>query len=225
MYPTKQPSEVIAFRNAVIKYLETIRANALKAKSKSMISKSSAASASAKKPAPLKGAAPSSRTASVASTRSASTALSSRQPSSRSPSVQSKPRAVSHTVSSQPIKSVDTKKPGTSSSSIVDECPGWWWKDVLIRKSLFEECTGQKFERVLLALSIHALFSYQMTVASTSQTDEKSAYLEILGKYNQAPNLELFVRPSSYFCIFTNIYLHRIHSKSNQTNTDLSYNG
>ncbi|KIM34244.1 hypothetical protein M408DRAFT_36372, partial [Serendipita vermifera MAFF 305830] len=34
---------------------------------------------------------------------------------------------------------------------------GWWWKDVLVRKSLFEECTGARFERLLLSFSIHVL--------------------------------------------------------------------
>ena len=49
----------------------------------------------------------------------------------------------------------------------------WWWKDVIVRKSLLEECVGEKyvykilnldmandferFERVLVALSTHAL--------------------------------------------------------------------
>ncbi|KZT70848.1 hypothetical protein DAEQUDRAFT_810432 [Daedalea quercina L-15889] len=33
-----------------------------------------------------------------------------------------------------------------------------WWQDVVVRKSLLEECSGERFERLLLALSIHALF-------------------------------------------------------------------
>ncbi|EPQ56712.1 hypothetical protein GLOTRDRAFT_39401 [Gloeophyllum trabeum ATCC 11539] len=33
----------------------------------------------------------------------------------------------------------------------------WWWKDVMVRKSLLEECSGDKFERLMLALSTHAL--------------------------------------------------------------------
>ncbi|KAJ6471904.1 hypothetical protein C8R45DRAFT_1217875 [Mycena sanguinolenta] len=32
-----------------------------------------------------------------------------------------------------------------------------WWKDVVVRKSLLEECAGEKFERLILALSTHAL--------------------------------------------------------------------
>ncbi|KAF8194937.1 hypothetical protein BJ912DRAFT_159770 [Pholiota molesta] len=33
----------------------------------------------------------------------------------------------------------------------------WWWKDVIVRKSLLEECSGDKFERLMLSLSTHAL--------------------------------------------------------------------
>ncbi|KAH9967442.1 hypothetical protein BC827DRAFT_1174206 [Russula dissimulans] len=35
----------------------------------------------------------------------------------------------------------------------------WWWKDVVVRKSLLEECTGNRFERMIIALSTHALFA------------------------------------------------------------------
>ncbi|KAJ7235563.1 hypothetical protein C8J57DRAFT_1248399 [Mycena rebaudengoi] len=37
------------------------------------------------------------------------------------------------------------------------ESAAWWWKDVVVRRSLLEECSGEKFERLLLALSTHAL--------------------------------------------------------------------
>ncbi|TFK17883.1 hypothetical protein FA15DRAFT_675736 [Coprinopsis marcescibilis] len=33
----------------------------------------------------------------------------------------------------------------------------WWWRDVVVRKSLFEGCSGEKFERLLLSLSTHVL--------------------------------------------------------------------
>ncbi|GBE86319.1 predicted protein [Sparassis crispa] len=39
-----------------------------------------------------------------------------------------------------------------------DTAGAWWWKDVVVRKSLLEECAGERFERLLLALSTHALF-------------------------------------------------------------------
>ncbi|KAF5383838.1 hypothetical protein D9615_003855 [Tricholomella constricta] len=31
----------------------------------------------------------------------------------------------------------------------------WWWKDVVVRKSLLEECAGDRFERLLLSVSTH----------------------------------------------------------------------
>ncbi|KAG6887943.1 hypothetical protein C0995_011457 [Termitomyces sp. Mi166 len=34
----------------------------------------------------------------------------------------------------------------------------WWWKDVVVRKSLLEECAGERFERLLLSFSTHVLF-------------------------------------------------------------------
>ncbi|KAF9034113.1 hypothetical protein BJ165DRAFT_1534308 [Panaeolus papilionaceus] len=35
--------------------------------------------------------------------------------------------------------------------------PAVWWKEVVIRKSLLEECSGERFERLILALSTHTL--------------------------------------------------------------------
>ncbi|KAF8524210.1 hypothetical protein JB92DRAFT_2881529 [Gautieria morchelliformis] len=34
----------------------------------------------------------------------------------------------------------------------------WWWSAIVVRKSLLEECSGDRFEKLLLALSTHALF-------------------------------------------------------------------
>ncbi|KAF8210954.1 hypothetical protein K438DRAFT_2011392 [Mycena galopus ATCC 62051] len=45
----------------------------------------------------------------------------------------------------------------TVSSAAEMKSVGWWWKDVVVRKSLLEECAGEKFERLVLALSTHAL--------------------------------------------------------------------
>ncbi|KAF8587880.1 hypothetical protein K439DRAFT_1243937, partial [Ramaria rubella] len=33
----------------------------------------------------------------------------------------------------------------------------WWWSSIVVRKSLLEECSGERFEKLLLALSTHAL--------------------------------------------------------------------
>ncbi|KAL1685098.1 hypothetical protein GGG16DRAFT_129608 [Schizophyllum commune] len=35
-----------------------------------------------------------------------------------------------------------------------------WWKDVLVRKSTIEECAGEKFEKIMVALSIEVLMRY-----------------------------------------------------------------
>ncbi|KAG5643375.1 hypothetical protein DXG03_001023 [Asterophora parasitica] len=44
----------------------------------------------------------------------------------------------------------DASKEGESGAA-------WWWKDVVVRKSLLEECAGERFERLLLSVSTHAL--------------------------------------------------------------------
>ncbi|KAJ7483478.1 hypothetical protein FB451DRAFT_1555437 [Mycena latifolia] len=46
----------------------------------------------------------------------------------------------------------------------------WWWKDVVVRKSLLEECAGERFERLLLALSTHALFKGSATLVEPNET-------------------------------------------------------
>ncbi|KAI0761809.1 hypothetical protein BD413DRAFT_236006 [Trametes elegans] len=39
-----------------------------------------------------------------------------------------------------------------------DDAPAaWWWKDVVVRKSILDECCGERFERLILALSSHAV--------------------------------------------------------------------
>ncbi|EIW58312.1 uncharacterized protein TRAVEDRAFT_124273 [Trametes versicolor FP-101664 SS1] len=38
-----------------------------------------------------------------------------------------------------------------------DEIPAWWWRDVVVRKSILDECCGERFERLILALSSHAI--------------------------------------------------------------------
>ncbi|KAJ7155854.1 hypothetical protein C8R46DRAFT_1356262 [Mycena filopes] len=46
----------------------------------------------------------------------------------------------------------------------------WWWKDVVVRKSLLEECAGERFERLILALSTQALLKGSTIHAETHQT-------------------------------------------------------
>ncbi|KAI0831939.1 hypothetical protein BC628DRAFT_569953 [Trametes gibbosa] len=52
-------------------------------------------------------------------------------------------------------------------SSTRDEIPAWWWKDVVVRKSILEECCGERFERLILALSTHAILRNISHPAST----------------------------------------------------------
>ncbi|KAJ6621536.1 hypothetical protein B0H10DRAFT_2017709 [Mycena sp. CBHHK59/15] len=47
----------------------------------------------------------------------------------------------------------------------------WWWKDVVVRKSLLEECSGERFERILLALSTHALLKGSTTHVGPDETN------------------------------------------------------
>ncbi|KAJ7036646.1 hypothetical protein C8F04DRAFT_1095223 [Mycena alexandri] len=50
----------------------------------------------------------------------------------------------------------DSKTPAANSA--------WWWKDVVVRKSLLEECAGERFERLILALSTHALLKGSLSI-------------------------------------------------------------
>jgi hypothetical protein len=202
MFPSKQPSETLAFRNAVTKYLETLRTAGLKAAtSKETTGKQSTITASTsasrvKKTLPLKPSGPSSRPTPPA--RSVSTASSSRTIASSASSRQaSTTRSASATIPKSNTLSSDLagsrqdqKKPvGRQDNPASGADFGWWWKDVPVRKSLLEECTGARFERLLLALSIHVLIVCKFkadlqTLPSTLQ----------LPPHN-ASNLELFVSP------------------------------
>ncbi|CCM02621.1 uncharacterized protein FIBRA_04724 [Fibroporia radiculosa] len=65
--------------------------------------------------------------------------------------------------------------------------PASWWKDVVVRKSLLEECCGERFERLILALSTHALFKSILKLAgspSRPSLAESSQY--VLGNQSNA---------------------------------------
>ncbi|KZT25188.1 hypothetical protein NEOLEDRAFT_1241951 [Neolentinus lepideus HHB14362 ss-1] len=51
----------------------------------------------------------------------------------------------------------------------------WWWKDVMVRKSLLEECSGDKFERLMLALSTHAFAKMLKELTAGSGSDSSAA--------------------------------------------------
>ncbi|KAJ6580719.1 hypothetical protein B0H19DRAFT_982261 [Mycena capillaripes] len=46
----------------------------------------------------------------------------------------------------------------------------WWWKDVVVRRSLLDECAEEKFERLVLALSTHALLKGSATHVPSDET-------------------------------------------------------
>ncbi|KAK0189169.1 hypothetical protein F5146DRAFT_1058251 [Armillaria mellea] len=54
----------------------------------------------------------------------------------------------------------------------------WWWRDVVVRKSLLEQCEGEKFMRMVVCLSAHALF---VAVSAISVTSNNIS--ELSGKY------------------------------------------
>ncbi|KAI9464815.1 hypothetical protein F5148DRAFT_1150114 [Russula earlei] len=51
----------------------------------------------------------------------------------------------------------------------------WWWKDVVVRRSLLDECTGNRFERMIIALSTHALFANTSESLNVIASDASTA--------------------------------------------------
>ncbi|KAI9464478.1 hypothetical protein BJY52DRAFT_1249355 [Lactarius psammicola] len=71
-------------------------------------------------------------------------------------------------------KSQSTSSKGKSPALGVTPDP-WWWKDVVVRRSLLEECTGNRFERMIVALSTHALFANTAELLNISASDISAA--------------------------------------------------
>ncbi|KAM5530821.1 hypothetical protein V8D89_015511 [Ganoderma adspersum] len=53
-------------------------------------------------------------------------------------------------------------------SSAEDEVVARWWKDVVVRKSILDECSGDRFERLILALSSHAVLKNAVRTETSS---------------------------------------------------------
>ncbi|EEB89576.1 hypothetical protein MPER_12307 [Moniliophthora perniciosa FA553] len=53
----------------------------------------------------------------------------------------------------------------------------YWWKDVTVRRSLLEECAGEKFMRLLVAFSTHVLFEKSK---ACTEAPTPAAYAEAL---------------------------------------------
>jgi hypothetical protein len=206
MYPSKKPADVVAFRNAVVKYLEELRTTALKpspptkpqgsnskvtarsTRTPNFMGPSHAKNDTVKKPSP-KRPLPSARSVSAtASSRSASSlsSMPSKQAStSRSVSVGISKSSTLRSVANE-TKSSASSTPGVQANTT--KVHGWWWKDVPVRKSLLEECTGPRFERLLLALSIHVLMLHNARGASNDPSRNDA----LIG-LKSASNLDMFV--------------------------------
>ncbi|KAI0642389.1 hypothetical protein C8Q79DRAFT_1121778 [Trametes meyenii] len=58
---------------------------------------------------------------------------------------------------------------GKQRASPAHEDPiAWWWKDIVVRKSILDECCGERFERLILALSSHAVLKNTTRRASST---------------------------------------------------------
>ncbi|KAG8800455.1 hypothetical protein FRC17_006874, partial [Serendipita sp. 399] len=202
MFPCKQPSDATAFRNAVIKYLETLRTNALKPQPTKSSSPATAAStvrivkkltplASTRAPAATARPTPSGSKPNIGSNRSVSVST---DPGFSGPQPRSKQavtaRSASVTIPKGTNSSLSAKRTDSPTTSVLRDTTvshGWWWKDSPVRKTLLEECTGPRFERLLLALSIHALVVCHSKLEGVLQE-----YVEILNGARTASNIDLF---------------------------------
>ncbi|KAI0742022.1 hypothetical protein C8Q80DRAFT_1274349 [Daedaleopsis nitida] len=85
--------------------------------------------------------------------------------------------AVAHTTHASDSKG---KSPAPAA---IDEASAWWWKDVVVRKSILDECSGDRFERLILALSTHAVLkSTSLRASSLSAKDDHEADLGELSR-------------------------------------------
>ncbi|KAH9992724.1 hypothetical protein BJV74DRAFT_393505 [Russula compacta] len=73
----------------------------------------------------------------------------------------------------------ETSSKGKSPSAGTPPDP-WWWKDVVVRKSLLEECTGNRFERMIIALSTHALFANTTSESLSAIASDASVAFSLL---------------------------------------------
>jgi len=215
MYPSKKPADALAFRNAVVKYLEGLRAVALKqspsAKQLTTSAKSSvrnnrtpnltgplqAKNDTAKKPIPKRPPLPArSVSATIKSGHQPDpSSTTSRPPSTpRSVSAGAPKAATSHSNQGSTFSNglrISTH-PKSGNKATVTPIHGWWWRDVPVRKSLLEECTGPRFERLLLALSIHVL------ILHVTRKDSSDVLCDdALVGLNSASNLDMFVSESA----------------------------
>ncbi|KAH9947011.1 hypothetical protein B0H21DRAFT_740581 [Amylocystis lapponica] len=65
-----------------------------------------------------------------------------------------------------------SKKNQAKVTSVTSTANAWWWKDVMVRRSILEECCGERFEQLLLALSTHALLKTTRSAATVSVREQ-----------------------------------------------------
>ena len=120
------------------------------------------------------------------------TALRSNTRGSSPPPPPKKASGTSKTTSKPPIPARDGKGPLASSSTA--STFGWWWKEILPRASVLQDCSGDRFERLLLALSVHALFTL------SSQIDGSSKHEELADTSLASLHVRPFLVYNIYFC-------------------------
>ncbi|KIM38389.1 hypothetical protein M413DRAFT_447859 [Hebeloma cylindrosporum] len=85
---------------------------------------------------------------------------------------------------SSSARSSTNLKPSTNDSS---DGMALWWKDVVVRRSLLEECSGEKFERLLLSLSTHTVMKTSGIIIPDTMNallrSQPIAYASALARY------------------------------------------
>jgi hypothetical protein len=173
MYPCDDEVQSTAFRLAALKYLGGAREKALKAASRPA-PKVNSKVMGAERPRTISTTTNSlRRTRSQSSTsdttvRRTKVAIKPPLPRVNSSRVRASSTATNVVVSgsrtTSSASSVTLLNPPQSASqrTSTPTVNGWWWRNVVIRKTILEECTGEKFEKLLLALSVHALMGQSM---------------------------------------------------------------
>lgn len=172
MYPCSDTSQSTAFRLATLKYLEGAREKALnaaqrpapRANSNSKGAERPRTTSTTSKPLQKTTLQPSTSDATV---RRPKVTVKPPLPRIYSSKAKASPTATNVVASGSRTTSAASSvtllsRPRSESQKASPPVNSWWWRDVVIRKAILEECTGERFERLLLALSIHALMGQSM---------------------------------------------------------------
>ena len=166
MYPCSDTSQSTAFRLATIKYLEEARQTASNATPRQTPKASTGSKGTHRTRTTSTTSKPLHRTlsqSSISDTTGRRTKLTIKPslPRINSSKAKASPTAANAVASgartTSSASSVTLLNQNESQKASKPTVNGWWWRDVVIRKAILEECTGEKFERLLLAFSIHTL--------------------------------------------------------------------